>query len=241
MSFNRRDILRAGLGAASAAIADRVFVSQVEAAEAPLGYTLPKLPYAFNALEPHVDAKTMEIHHDKHHAAYVDKLNEALAKHPELKKKDPVTLIREIAEVPEDIRQAVVNNGGGHVNHSLFWQMMKPKGGGNPTGEVAKAIDASFGSFKDFQTQFADAAMKRFGSGWAWLVVGDNGKLEIVSTANQDSPLMTGEGKMPILGLDVWEHAYYLKHQNKRADYVTSWWNVVNWDFVNDQLSKAKS
>lgn len=239
MSFSRRDMLRAGLGAASAAIADRVFVSQVSAAEAPLVYTLPKLPYAFNALEPHIDAKTMEIHHDKHHAAYVDNLNKALAGHPELMKKDPIALISEIDDVPADIRQAVINNGGGHVNHSLFWQMMSPKAGGAPQGEVAKAIEKSFGSAGAFKTQFADAGMKRFGSGWAWLIAAPDGGLTIVSSANQDSPYM--EGKTPILGLDVWEHAYYLKHQNKRADYVAAWWNVVNWDFVNELYAKSKS
>lgn len=239
MSFSRRDMLRAGLGAASAAIADSVFVSQVGAAEAPLGYTLPKLPYAFNALEPHIDTKTMEIHHDKHHAAYVDNLNKALAAHPELMKKDPIKLISEIDDVPADIRQAVINNGGGHVNHSLFWQMMAPKAGGAPKGEVAKAIEKSFGSLDAFKTQFADAGMKRFGSGWAWLIAAPDGSLSIISSANQDSPYM--EGKMPILGLDVWEHAYYLKHQNKRADYVTAWWNVVNWDFVNELYAKAKA
>jgi Fe-Mn family superoxide dismutase len=232
-------MLRAGLGAASAAIADRVFISEVAAAEAKLGYTLPKLPYAVNALEPHIDAKTMEIHHGKHHAAYVDNLNKALASHPELKKKDPVTLLREIDDVPADIRQAVINNGGGHVNHSLFWQMMAPKAGGAPKGDVAKVIEKSFGSFDAFKTQFADAGMKRFGSGWAWLIAEPDGKLSIISTANQDSPLM--EGQSPILGLDVWEHAYYLKHQNRRADYITAWWNVVNWDFVNELYAKAKS
>jgi superoxide dismutase, Fe-Mn family len=238
MSFSRRDILRAGLGAASAAMADRVFVSQVGAADVKLGYTLPKLPYAFNALEPHIDAKTMEIHHDKHHQAYVDNLNKALAGHPELMKKDPITLLSEIDDVPADIRQAVINNGGGHVNHSLFWQMMAPKAGGAPTGDVAKAIVKSFGSVDAFKTRFADAGMKRFGSGWAWLLAAPDGSLSIVSSANQDSPYM--EGKTPILGLDVWEHAYYLKHQNKRADYVTAWWNVVNWDFVNELYAKAK-
>jgi Fe-Mn family superoxide dismutase len=232
-------MLRASLGAASAAIADRVFVSEVGAAEAKLGYTLPKLPYAFNALEPHIDAKTMEIHHDRHHATYVENLNKALAGRAELMRKDPITLLREIDTVPADIRQAVINNGGGHVNHSLFWQMMAPKAGGAPTGEVAKAIDKSFGSFDAFKTQFADAAMKRFGSGWAWLIAGPDGRLTIASSANQDSPYM--EGKTPILGLDVWEHAYYLKHQNKRADYVTAWWNVVNWDFVNELYAKAKA
>jgi superoxide dismutase, Fe-Mn family len=239
MSFNRRQILRAGLGVASAAIADRVFVSAVAAAETKLGYTLPKLPYAYNALEPHVDAKTMEIHHGKHHATYVDNLNKALAAHPSLMKKDPVTLIMEIDEVPADIRQAVINNGGGHVNHSLFWQMMAPKAGGAPTGDVAKAITKSFGSVDAFKTQFADAATKRFGSGWAWLIAEPGGKLSIISTANQDSPYM--EGKTPILGLDVWEHAYYLKHQNKRPEYIQAFWNVVNWDFVNDLYAKAKS
>jgi Fe-Mn family superoxide dismutase len=231
-------MLRAGLGAASAAIADRVFVAEVGAAEAKLGYALPKLSYAFNALEPHIDAKTMEIHHDKHHAAYVENLNKALASHPELMKKDPITLLREIDDVPADIRQAVINNGGGHVNHSLFWQMMAPKAGGAPKGDVAKAIEKSFGSFDAFKTQFADAGMKRFGSGWAWLIAEPGGKLSIISTANQDSPFM--EGQSPILGLDVWEHAYYLKHQNKRADYIASWWNVVNWDFVNDLYGKAR-
>jgi Fe-Mn family superoxide dismutase len=239
MSFNRRDMLRAGIGAASAAIADRVFVSQVSAAEAPLGYTLPKLPYAYNALEPHIDTRTMEIHHDKHHAAYVDNLNKALAGHADLMKKDPITLVSEIDDVPADIRQAVINNGCGHVNHSLFWQMMAPKAGGAPKGDVAKAIEKSFGSLDAFKMQFADAGMKRFGSGWAWLIAAPDGSLSIVSSANQDSPYM--EGKTPILGLDVWEHAYYLKHQNKRADYVTAWWNVVNWDFVNELYAKAKS
>jgi superoxide dismutase, Fe-Mn family len=238
MSFNRRDVLRAGLGVASAAIADRVFVSQVRAAEAKLDYTLPKLPYAFNALEPHIDAKTMEIHHDKHHAAYVDNLNKALASRAELKRKDPITLLMEIDTVPQDIRQAVINNGGGHVNHSLFWQMMAPKAGGAPKSQVAEAIEESFGGFDEFKTQFADVAMKRFGSGWAWLIAEPGGKLSITSTANQDSPYM--EGKSPILGLDVWEHAYYLKHQNKRADYVAAWWNVVNWDFVNQLYAKAQ-
>jgi Fe-Mn family superoxide dismutase len=237
MSFNRRDMLRAGLGVASAAIADRVFISEVAAAESRLGYELPKLPYAFNALEPHIDAKTMEIHHDRHHAAYVDNLNKALASYAELKRKDPITLLREIDTVPEDIRQAVINNGGGHVNHSMFWQMMAPKAGGAPKGDVAEAIQSSFGGLDAFKTQFADAAMKRFGSGWAWLIAGPNGKLSIVSTANQDSPYMQNQN--PILGLDVWEHAYYLKHQNKRADYITAWWNVVNWYYVNQLFAQA--
>jgi Fe-Mn family superoxide dismutase len=234
-------MLRAGLGAASAAIAERVFMSEVAAAETPGRITLPKLPYAFDALEPHIDAKTMEIHHDKHHQAYVDNLNKALANHPRLQQIRPVQLLQQADKLPEDIRQAVINNGGGHVNHSLFWQMMAPKAGGAPKGDVAKAIEQSFGSFDAFKTQFADAGMKRFGSGWAWLIASPDGDkpLAIVSTANQDNPIMTRNS--PILGLDVWEHAYYLKYQNKRADYITAWWNVVNWDFVNELYSKAKS
>jgi Fe-Mn family superoxide dismutase len=234
-------MLRAGLGAASAAIADRVLVSEVAAGQTPGRITLPKLPYAFDALEPHIDAKTMEIHHDKHHAAYVDNLNKALASNPRLQQIRPVMLLQSTDKLPEDIRQAVINNGGGHVNHSLFWQMMAPNAGGAPKGDVAKAIEKSFGSFDAFKTQFADAGMKRFGSGWAWLIANADGNkpLAIVSTANQDNPIMTGSS--PILGLDVWEHAYYLKYQNKRADYITAWWNVVNWDFVNELYAKAKS
>jgi Fe-Mn family superoxide dismutase len=239
MTFSRREMLRAGIGAASVALADRMLVSTAAAAQVEIGYTLPKLPYAFDALEPHIDARTMQIHHDKHHAAYVDNLNKALASRAELKRKDPITLLREIDTVPEDIRQAVINQGGGHVNHTLFWQMMAPKAGGRPTGEVAKAIDRDLGGFEPFQTAFADAAMKRFGSGWAWLVAGPGGRLEVVSTANQDSPFMTG--KSPILGIDVWEHAYYLKYQNLRADYIKAWWNVVNWDFVSLLYQQSKS
>jgi Fe-Mn family superoxide dismutase len=233
-------MLRAGLGAASAAIADRVLVSEVAAGQTPGRITLPKLPYAFDALEPHIDAKTMEIHHGKHHAAYIDNLNKALANHPRLQQIRPAMLLQSTDKLPEDIRQAVINNGGGHVNHSLFWQMMAPKAGGAPKGDVAKAIEKSFGSFDAFKTQFADAGMKRFGSGWAWLIANPDGNkpLAIVSTANQDNPIMTGNS--PILGLDVWEHAYYLKYQNKRADYITAWWNVVNWDFVNELYGKAK-
>jgi Fe-Mn family superoxide dismutase len=190
-------------------------------------FTVPKLPYAYDALEPHIDARTMEIHHDKHHQAYVDKLNDAIAKHPELGKKSAEDLIRNLSSIPEDIRTAVQNQGGGHANHSFFWKIMGPKRGGQPKGVLAQAIDKQFGSFDKFQTQFADAAVKRFGSGWAWLVKGKSG-LEIVSTANQDSPLSMGA--QPIIGLDVWEHAYYLKYQNKRPDYIAAWWNVVNWD-----------
>jgi Fe-Mn family superoxide dismutase len=238
MTLNRREAIKAGIGVASLALADRLLVSAGRAAALEIGYTLPKLPYAFGALEPHIDARTMEIHHDKHHQAYVDNLNKALADQPALKAKDPITLIREINQVPEAIRQAVINNGGGHVNHTLFWRMMAPNAGGPPTGDVAKSIDSAFGGFDKFQAALADAGMKRFGSGWAWLVAGPGGSLEVISTANQDSPYM--EGKSPILGIDVWEHAYYLKYQNLRADYIKAWWNVVNWDFVNELYSQAK-
>lgn len=193
-------------------------------------HTLPELPYEFNALEPHIDAQTMEIHHDKHHAKYVENLNAALKDHADLEAKDIATLLKEIDQVPEDIKQAVINNGGGHANHTMFWESLTPNKT-ELTEALKKAIDESFGSFADFQTKFNDAATKRFGSGWAWLVVKD-GKLEIISTANQDSPLM--QGLKPILGLDVWEHAYYLKYQNKRPDYITAWWNVINWDKVNE-------
>ena len=198
-----------------------------------MAHEVPPLPYAYNALEPHVDEQTMRIHHDKHHGAYVTNLNAALEKHADLQQKRVEDLIRGISSVPEDIRTAVRNNGGGHVNHTMFWEIMGPGKGGAPAGAVADAITSSFGSFDTFKEQFAKAAMGRFGSGWAWLIDA-GGKLTIESTPNQDSPLM--EGKKPILGLDVWEHAYYLKYQNRRADYVTAWWNVVNWDAVNKRF-----
>ncbi len=194
-----------------------------------MAHTLPPLPYDFGALEPHIDAQTMQIHHGKHHQAYVNNLNAALEKHPDLQKKSAEDLIRDLKAVPEDIRTAVRNNGGGHVNHTMFWKLMAPNAGGKPTGALAQAIDQSFGSFDAFKEQFAKAAAGRFGSGWAWLI-DNNGKLAVESTANQDNPIM--EGKKPILGIDVWEHAYYLKYQNRRPDYVTAWWNVVNWDEV---------
>ncbi|HEY7471269.1 MAG TPA: superoxide dismutase [Gemmatimonadota bacterium] len=199
-------------------------------------YEVPALPYSFDALEPHIDAKTMEIHHDKHHAAYVANLNKALEGHADLAKKDVEDLLRDIRNVPEAIRTAVQNNGGGHANHTLFWTIMSADGGGEPRGDLKKAIDKAFGDFAAFKTQVADAAVKRFGSGWAWLSVGKDG-LKIHSTANQDSPLM--EGRTPILGLDVWEHAYYLKYQNKRPDYVAAWWNVVDWDEVGKRFATA--
>jgi Fe-Mn family superoxide dismutase len=198
-----------------------------------LPYELPPLPYAYNALEPHIDEMTMRIHHDKHHGAYVTNLNAAVEKHPDLQAKSPEELLRSINSVPEAIRTAVRNNGGGHVNHTMFWEIMAPGTSGGPTGRIAEAIKSSFGGFDAFKEQFGKAAIGRFGSGWAWLV-DQNGKLAIESTANQDSPLM--EGKWPVFGIDVWEHAYYLKYQNRRADYIGAWWNVVNWDAVNKRL-----
>ena len=197
-------------------------------------FTLPALPYANDALEPHIDAKTMEIHHDKHHQAYVNNLNAAIEKAPELEGKSLDDLMRGINSVPEAVRTAVRNNGGGHWNHSLFWQLMGPGKGGEPTGKLADAITSAFGDFNKFRDQFAAAGAGRFGSGWAWLV-NDGGKLSITSTPNQDNPLM--EGKTAILGLDVWEHAYYLKYQNKRPDYIVAWWNVVNWDAVAERYT----
>ena len=199
-------------------------------------YKLPDLPYDFSALEPHIDAKTMEIHHDRHHAAYVTNLNAALEGHDNLANKNIEDLLKDINSVPEDIRQAVINNGGGHANHSLFWTVMSPDGGGEPDGDLAEKISSTFGDFNSFQEKFAAAGATRFGSGWAWLIL-DNGKLEVYSTANQDSPLM--EGKTPLLGLDVWEHAYYLNYQNKRPDYIAAFWNVVNWPEVANRLTQA--
>ena len=196
-------------------------------------HTLPALPYSNNALEPHIDAQTMQIHHGKHHQTYVTNLNTALDKHPELHKKSLDDLLRGLSSVPEDIRAAVRNNGGGHWNHSMFWKLMGPNNGGAPSGAIATAINASFGSFDKFKEQLQAAGVGRFGSGWAW-VVDNGGKLEITSTANQDNPLM--DGKKAVLGVDVWEHAYYLKYQNRRADYLTAWWNVVNWGEVNKLL-----
>ena len=196
-----------------------------------MAHTLPALPYAHDALEPHIDTQTMEIHHGKHHQGYVNNLNAALEGHDDLAKLDVEELLRNIDDVPEDIKQAVINNGGGHANHSLFWSIMSPNGGEPSSGEVRDAINSAFGSLDAANEEFTTAATKRFGSGWAWLVIGDNG-LEIYSTANQDSPLM--QGHTPILGIDVWEHAYYLNYQNRRPDYVEAWKNVVNWNRVNE-------
>jgi Fe-Mn family superoxide dismutase len=196
-------------------------------------FELPPLPYPFAALEPHIDAQTMEIHHDKHHAAYVNNANAALAG-TEWENKDVETVLKNIKNVPEDIRQKVINNAGGHANHSFFWQIMGPGKGGEPTGAIAEAIRGTFGSFATFKEKFGQEATTRFGSGWAWLCIGQDKKLNLFSAPNQDSPLM--QHMTPLVGLDVWEHAYYLKYQNRRPDYITAWWNVVNWDKVNDIL-----
>jgi Fe-Mn family superoxide dismutase len=207
-----------------------------------MAYELPPLPYPNNALEPSIDARTMEIHHDKHHAAYVNNLNKALESAPQLASKSAEDLIKDLSSVPENIRTAVRNNGGGHVNHTFFWKLLKAGGEGKPVGELAKAIDATFGSFDEFKTKFEAAGAGRFGSGWAWLCV-NNGKLEICSTANQDNPIMgsvAGCGGTPVLGVDVWEHAYYLNYQNRRPDYLKAIWNVINWAQAEANYQAAK-
>nr|WP_290668036.1 superoxide dismutase [Ardenticatena sp.] len=203
-----------------------------------MAHELPALPYAYDALEPYIDARTMEIHHTKHHQGYVNNLNKALEAYPHLQDKSVEEVLRNIESVPEDIRTAVRNNGGGHANHSLFWTIMAPNAGGAPTGDLAAAIDAAFGSFDAFKETFSKAAATRFGSGWAWLVVTAFGELKVYSTPNQDSPYMFGH--TPILGLDVWEHAYYLNYQNRRGDYIGNWWNVVNWEKVAEYYAAAK-
>lgn len=200
-------------------------------------FELPELPYAYDALEPHIDNETMSIHHTKHHNTYVSNLNGALEGYSDLQNKSLDELLKDLDNLPKEIQTAVRNNGGGHANHSLFWELMSPNGGGSPKGSLAEAIDAKFGSFDQFKEEFKAAATGRFGSGWAWLVV-DNGELAITSTPNQDTPVM--DGKTPILGVDVWEHAYYLKYQNKRPDYVSAFWNVVNWDKVAELYQAAK-
>lgn len=201
-----------------------------------MAYELPELPYAADSLEPHIDATTMNIHHGKHHAGYVSKTNAALEGHPDLAAKSIEDLMRGLSDVPDSIRGAIRNNGGGHANHTLFWTILSPEGGGNPSGDLAAAIDSTFGSLDDFKQKFADAAATRFGSGWAWLSV-DGGNLVVESTPNQDTPL--SEGRTPILGLDVWEHAYYLNYQNRRPDYISAFWNVVNWDEVARRYAEA--
>jgi Fe-Mn family superoxide dismutase len=202
-----------------------------------MAFEVSPLPYDYNALEPHIDEQTMRIHHDKHHQAYVNNLNGALEKHPNLQGKSLEELIGNLDAVPEEIRTVVRNNGGGHANHTLFWQVMGPNGGGEPAGELGTAIQSTFGSFADFKDKMSKAAVGRFGSGWGWLAVDTNGGLVVTSTPNQDSPLM--EGMTPLLGVDVWEHAYYLKYQNRRPDYVETWWNVVNWDEVARRYGQA--
>lgn len=202
-----------------------------------MSFTLPPLPYDYNALEPSIDARTMEIHHSKHHQAYINNVNAAL-EGTDFANASIESILRDIEQIPVDKRQAVINNGGGHANHTLFWTLLSPNGGGHPDGELMKAIETAFGSFDAFKASFADAAVKRFGSGWAWLVVDQGGALKVTSTANQDSPLM--QGHTPILGLDVWEHAYYLHYQNRRPDYISAFWNVVNWPQVAEYFAKAK-
>ncbi len=201
-----------------------------------MAFELPPLPYAYDALEPYIDTQTMQLHHDKHHATYVTNLNNALKGH-DFENLPVEQVIRRLNEVPESARTAVRNNGGGHLNHTMFWQIMKPNGGGQPSGELANAITSTFGSFDAFKTAFNDAGVKRFGSGWAWLVADRSGKLQVISTANQDSPLI--DGLYPVMGNDVWEHAYYLKYQNRRPEYLGAWWNVVNWDEIAKRYAQA--
>lgn len=233
--MTRRAALRlAGLGVAALAAAPSLVSAQTAPPDGP--FKLPPLPYPSDALEPHLDARTMEIHHARHHAAYVNNLNRAVADHPALQRLTIEELVRDLSAVPESIRMTVRNNGGGHLNHALFWQMMKPGGGGEPKGEIGTAIQRELGGFSAFKEAFSRAAMGQFGSGWAWLVL-DGRQLKIEASANQDSPWM--QGRPLLLGVDVWEHAYYLKFQNRRADYLTAWMNVVNWEFVNERYQKA--
>ncbi len=202
-----------------------------------MAFELPPLPYDYSALEPYIDTQTMQLHHDKHHQAYVTNLNNALKDQAQFASLSLEDLMRRINEVPDSVRTAVRNNGGGHINHTMFWQIMKPNGGGEPTGALASAIQSTFGSFDAFKTAFNDAGVKRFGSGWAWLILDSSGKLSIISTANQDSPYM--DGNYPVMGNDVWEHAYYLKYQNRRPDYLNAWWNVVNWDEISRRYQQG--
>lgn len=243
--LSRREVLGTigTLAAASAGLAGSKARADEKAkvilvADEAKGFTLPPLPYAYNALEPSIDELTMKIHHDKHHKAYVDNLNKALADHPELLKLSIDELLMKINEVPESIRTAVNNNGGGHSNHSIFWTVMGPGGGGDPEGDLADAIKSTFGDSKTLKEKMTDAGMKRFGSGWSWLIIDKDGKLAVESYANQDSPYT--KGAKPIFGVDVWEHAYYLKYQNMRADYLKAWWNVVNWKAVGERYAKLK-
>jgi Fe-Mn family superoxide dismutase len=244
MMTRRHALKTAALASVACATVSTLRIADAQPAPAPTApvpsgpFVLPPLPYSFDALEPHIDAETMQIHHDKHHAAYVANLNKAVAEFPDLGKKPIEELLKDLTDVPEKIRLAVRNQGGGHYNHSIFWQMMKKNGGGEPSGELSKAIDKTFGSFSTFKEQFTKTALAQFGSGWAWLVL-DGSDLKIESSPNQDSPIRVGQ--QPLLGLDVWEHAYYLKYQNRRPDYVAAWFNVINWDYVSEQLKKSKA
>jgi Fe-Mn family superoxide dismutase len=203
-----------------------------------MAFELPPLPYDYSALEPHIDTQTMQIHHDKHHAAYVTNLNKALESAPALVGKSISEILADLSAVPENVRQAVINNGGGHYNHTMFWEIMGPKGGGEPKGELAKAIEGAFGNYEGLREKMNNAGLTRFGSGWAWLAVDKEGKLQVLSTANQDCPV--SNGLKPVMGIDVWEHAYYLKYQNRRGDYLSAWWNVVNWDEVAARYAAAR-
>ena len=236
MINRRKAVQKTALLSATLSIGSSIALHQTHAAEVSASFTLPTLPYSFDALEPHIDAQTMQIHHGKHHAAYVAGLNKAVADKAALASKPVEVLLKDLGMVPEAIRSAVRNHGGGHANHSLFWQSLKKNGGGRPSGELAKAIDRKFASFTGFQEKFTDAALKQFGSGWAWLSLGANKDLLVESTPNQDSPLSAG--RVPLLGIDVWEHAYYLKYQNRRADYVAAFYSVINWDFVSERYLK---
>jgi Fe-Mn family superoxide dismutase len=239
MMTRRHALKTTAVVTAAAATLPGAIAQTAPATTPPALFSLPPLPYPADALEPHIDERTMEIHHDRHHKAYVDNLNKAIMQMPGAGGNLTIeSLLQNLNALPETVRTAVRNNGGGHYNHSLFWQMMKKDGGGAPKAELATAIDKSFGNFTDFKTKFTEAATKVFGSGWAWLVWHE-GRLAIESSPNQDSPLSSG--KQPLLGLDVWEHAYYLKYQNKRADYIVAWWNVVNWDFVAERHAKFKA
>jgi Fe-Mn family superoxide dismutase len=234
--ITRRQALRTAVGLGAAALASSSASVLAQGAQPPAGpFTLPRLPYAFDALQPHIDARTMEIHHDRHHQAYVNNLNTAVQGQP-IAKQPIEQILRNINNVPMQIRQAVINNGGGHYNHSMFWTIMANGAGGAPQGDLAAAINSSFTSFDNFKTQFKTACLGRFGSGWGWLLKRE-GRLEITSTANQDCPLMSGQ--LPILGLDVWEHAYYLHYQNRRNEYIDAWWNVVNWPAVAQRFAMA--
>jgi Fe-Mn family superoxide dismutase len=242
MMTRRKALKTAGLAGSALAICPNLPMAQAQPPPAPAAapsgpFKLPALPYSFDALEPSIDARTMEIHHDKHHAAYVANLNKAVAEYPNLGKKSVEDLLKDLDSAPAKIQAALRNQGGGHYNHSLFWQTLAKNGGGEPKAEVSEAIAKTFGSFPAFKTKFSDSALKLFGSGWAWLVI-QNGALKIETTPNQDSPVSRGE--QPLLGIDLWEHAYYLKYQNRRADYIASFWNVVNWDFVADRFAKSK-